>query len=449
VDDAGDVVTENASEGTDLVQSGVSFTLGANVDNLTLTGSSGINGTGNDDANTITGNSGVNTLTGGGGNDTLDGGTGADTMTGGAADDTFIVDNAGDAVTENASEGTDLVKSAVSFTLGSNIENLTLTGSGNINGTGNSLDNVLAGNAGTNTLTGGLGNDIYFVSAGDVIVENSGEGTDIAYADSTYTLSANVENLTMIDAGQHGTGNSSDNTINGNTFVNILSGAGGNDTLYGLGGNDTLDGGTGADTMGGGTGNDLYKVDDAGDVVTENSGEGTDTVQSAISYTLTDNVEHLTLTGSSNINGTGNALANSLTGNSGANVLSGGDGNDVLSGSGGNDTLDGGAGTDSMTGGSGADIFAFMTASYGTNDTVTDFSTGAGDVLDIRDILIGYSGSVTDWVRITDDSGNSKVEVDRDGTGGTYGWSQIATLTGVTGLTDEATLVSNGNLLVA
>jgi Ca2+-binding RTX toxin-like protein len=166
VDNAGDMVVEDAGAGVDLVQSSVSFALGANVENLTLTGSAAINGTGNGLNNVITGNAGANRLSGGEGNDTLnggagndsldggagddrlDGGAGVDRLVGGAGNDLYVVDSASDLIVEDAGAGVDLVQASVSFALGANIENLTLTGSGALNGTGNGLNNVILGNAG-------------------------------------------------------------------------------------------------------------------------------------------------------------------------------------------------------------------------------------------------------------------------------------------------------------
>jgi Ca2+-binding RTX toxin-like protein len=127
-----------------------------------------------------------------------------------------------------------------------------------------------------------------------------------------------------------------------------------NDSLTGGAGDDRLDGGAGADRMTGGKGNDTYVVDSAADIVDELEGQGTDTVESAINYSLGDNVENLTLTGGAK-EGTGNTLANTLIANDLGNTLSGGAGADTLMGGAGNDRLDGGTDTDSMSGGAGND----------------------------------------------------------------------------------------------
>ncbi|MFN5513829.1 MAG: ELWxxDGT repeat protein, partial [Cyanobacteriota bacterium] len=225
------------------------------------------------------------TFTGTTGKDTLNGTTGADTLIGLAGNDTYTVNNIGDVVVENPNEGTDTVKSDLTYTLPNNVEKLTLNGSTNLNGTGNALNNTLTGNSGTNTLTG-------------------------------------------------------------------------------LAGNDALDGKAGADTMIGGLGNDTYTVDNIGDVITENANEGTDTVKASINYTLGANLENLTLTGSANLNGTGNALKNKITGNTGANILNGGAGADTLAGKSGNDTF----------------IFRFGESTVTGVDRISDFAIGADKI---------------------------------------------------------------------
>jgi VCBS repeat-containing protein len=443
VDNAGDLVIEASGAGTDLVQSSITYTLTDNVENLTLTGSANIDGTGNELDNTITGNSGANTLVGGAGNDVLDGGSGADQLAGGTGDDTYVVDNVADVVIENAGEGTDLVQASVNYTLADNVENLTLAGGGSINGTGNVLDNVITGNNGNNVLSGmdgndtlvgnagndtldggtgadnmqgGTGNDTYVVdNVGDLVIETLNAGTDTVQSSIDYTLTANVENLTLTGTDNlNGTGNELNNIITGNSGDNVLngglgddslSGAGGNDHLLGDAGNDLLDGGAGADTMEGGAGNDTYVVDDAGDLVIEASGAGTDLVQSSITYTLTDNVENLTLTGTADINGTGNELDNVINGNTGNNVLDGLAGNDTINGNAGDDTLFGGAGNDTLNGGDGNDT---MHGDAG-NDVLNgglgadSMQGGTGDdtyvVDDAGDIVVENAGEGTDLVQ--------------------------------------------------
>ena len=390
VDNAGDVVTEAAAAGTDTVQSSITYTLGATLENLTLIGGAIINGTGNTLSNTIIGNSLANTLTGLGGFDTLDGGLGGDTLVGGLGNDTYIVDNGSDTVTEAVGEGTDTVQSAISYTLGANLENLTLTGVASVHATGNALVNILLGNAGNNTLSGlagadtmngGLGNDTYVVdNAGDTAGETVGGGTDIVQSSVTFTLAANVENLTLTGVGNiNGTGNALVNTINGNVGANILNG------------------GAGADTMAGSVGNDTYIVDNGGDVVTEAASAGTDLVQSSMSFTLSANVENLTLTGALAVNGTGNNLANTLLGNGNVNILSGGDGIDTINAGAGNDDLFGGTGNDDLTGGTGADRFRFDTAlSAATNvDDILDFAVVDDTIFLDRDVFTGIAANGT------------------------------------------------------
>ena len=240
--------------------------------------------------------------------------------------------------------------------------------------TGNSANNILEGRGGNDILTGwsgadtmigGAGNDSYFVeNSKDVVTENSNQGTDLVSSRLTYTLPANVENLTLTGtAAINGTGNDLNNTLTGNNAANELNGQAGNDQLNGGGGNDTLIGWSGADAMSGGPGNDGYFVENAGDVVTENLNQGTDLVNSRLTYTLPANVENLTLTGAAAVNGTGNGQANIIIGNTAANQLRGMAGNDIL---------DGGLGNNVLTGGTGNDFFRFT--SNGHVDVVADYN---------------------------------------------------------------------------
>ena len=384
VDNIGDIVVELAGEGIDEVRTSLTaYTLGANVENLTYTGSGAFIGVGNALDNVITGGTGGNQLYGGAGNDTLiggtgadylDGGTGADRMVGGAGNDIYIVDNAGDVVVELPGGGIDEVRTSLNaYTLGANLENLTFVGTGNFTGTGNALDNVITGGAGddwldggagNDTLIGGAGNDTYVVaSVGDVVVEQANGGIDTVRTSlATYTLGANVENLVYTGTGSApftGTGNDLDNVITGSsTAANRLFGGAGHDVLTGGAGADYLDGGTGADVMTGGAGNDIYIVDNTGDVVVELPNGGLDEVRStALTYTLSANIENLTFVGVGNFTGTGNADSNLIVGGAGNDTLYGGAGNDTLLGGAGNDWLDGGTGADKMIGGLGDDTY--------------------------------------------------------------------------------------------
>ncbi|MCW5751763.1 MAG: type I secretion C-terminal target domain-containing protein [Alphaproteobacteria bacterium] len=434
------------------------------------------------------------------GADTFEGSAGADTLTGGRGNDVYVVDHLGDRITERSGEGKDrVVTSLASYTLGANLEDLTFTGSGAFTGLGNSLNNaiegsytlgVLNGRAGTDTLVGGGGDDIYFVTdAGDVVVEleNGGNDTVLTTLD-TYMLDEQVEGLAFIGEGNFaGTGNGSANVISGD------------------GGNDTLDGGAGADTLRGGAGDDVYIVGDAGDVVVELENGGNDTVLTTLdTYTLGDHIEHLSFLGEGNFAGTGNGLANVIFGGEGADIIDGGNGNDrveaglgadsvfgsngadtllgqdgndtllggngrdlleggadadlleggagadTLDGGTGNDTLIGGLGPDILTGGEGADIFRYLNRGEG-GDRITDFNA-AEDILDLSALVTGAGLGGLDYQALfdagriqfaTDRAGNVVVRFDANGTA-SGGLVTIATLEGVT---DSATLGA-GNFIL-
>lgn len=226
----------------------------------TLISIENINGSGGND--TVIGDGGANWLNGQGGNDWLEGAGGADTMIGGNGNDTYVVNGATDLVTESGTvaSNADTVRSTMSWTLGANLERLTLTGSGAINGTGNALANLLIGNAannvlnggtGNDTLIGGLGNDTYVVNTTlDRIVEGGVADVDTVHSSVAWTLGAGLENLTLLGSSAiNGTGNAASNMFTGNTGANTLNGGAGNDTLDGKAGLDVLIGGAGLDTF--------------------------------------------------------------------------------------------------------------------------------------------------------------------------------------------------------
>jgi Ca2+-binding RTX toxin-like protein len=234
-----DSTIEGTNAGIDTVEASASHTLRANVENLVLTGTANLGGTGNTLNNDIIGNSGSNIL---------NGKTGADTMTGGVGDDTYYTDHLSDATIEFADEGIDIVRSTLNWTLGSDIEKLYVTGTAT-DGTGNELSNYIYGNSLNNTIDGGIGadrlygyggNDVFIAdSTGDLVYESAGAGTDEVLASVNFTLAVNVENLTLTGAaGISGSGNDAANVITGNGGNNFLYGKLGNDTLTGAGGND-------------------------------------------------------------------------------------------------------------------------------------------------------------------------------------------------------------------
>jgi Ca2+-binding RTX toxin-like protein len=352
----------------------------------TLVGNAGndrlLGGLGND---MILGGSGDDLLDGSSGNDYLDGGIGNDTVTGGPGNDTYFVDATGDVVLEilsGSAGGKDLIVTSVSRTAPANVESLQAAAGVSISLTGNALDNTLLGNdapnllaggagrdtlmgqagndtldggAGVDRLAGGLGDDLYLVdSRSDVIVELANEGADTVRASTSYTLSANIENLILEEGG--------DFTAGGNALANLLRGNSGSNVLAG---------GLGKDTLEGGLGDDVYVLSDSLDVIIDTG--GVDTIRSPLDVILPADIENVELVGFNDVSAVGNAGNNLLVGNMGSNLL------------------EGGAGIDTLTGGEGGDQFlvAYNGAGLAT-DLVTDFVSGT-DLLIVDYASLGLS----------------------------------------------------------
>ncbi|WP_392480426.1 calcium-binding protein [Nostoc sp. C110] len=325
-------------------------------------GNDNLNGTESADIS-IFGYAGNDNINGKGGDDIIDAGEGNDLVSGGNGKDTIL--GRGGKDTLYGDDGNDVIF-------------------------GEAGDDFIWGGAGTDILLGGTGNDTYLISAqtgdtADTITEYINEGTDTVLSYSSYTLGANLENLTLLYANTayYGIGNNLNNEITGNEYSNFLSGLGGNDYLQGKGGNDYIYGGDGIDNLIGGTGNDSLYGGTGGDV----------------------------LFGDEITNGSGTPGGN--------DYLSGEDGNDLLYGGGGNDTLIGGAGNDFFsgyggssgeidryTGGTGADTFSLgFNGSFSTNidylgsgyALITDFQRSEGDKIRIGGSINSYSLTKTNF----------------------------------------------------
>jgi Ca2+-binding RTX toxin-like protein len=408
--------------------------------------------TGTDLANTLDalggddqlfGQGGDDVLEGGAGNDLLDGGSGADQLRGGTGNDTYVVDNAGDVVTELDKSGNDTVNTDLaSYTLSDNLENLSYTGAAAFTGTGNALANRIVGGEGADTLSGGEGGDTLLGGAGDDLLDGGkgadrlegGEGNDTYVVDSagdivkdtggdadlvriqgdtvaTYVMTEGIENL--IHEGSKAitvTGNALNNRIEGSTLSDTLKGGAGDDVLIGNAGDDKLLGGDGDDHFLEELGNDSY-----------DGGAGVDTLYlagsaddygfslpTASGVKITGLGRTLTVTGVEQVvfaadpaairllnrDGArdllamaGSQQADVLTGDDKSNVLNGEGGDDLLSGGAGNDVLNGGAGNDTLEGGSGADV---MTGGAGNDIYFVD---------DTGDQVLELSGGGNDWIK--------------------------------------------------
>jgi serralysin len=369
---------------------------------------------GGSDRDSLDGGAGNDEINGGDSDDTLMGGLGIDTMVGGTDNDLYFVDNIGDLIVENSFEGKDQVNSSVSYSLSNALENLTLQGTVNINGTGNSLNNKIIGNSGINALCGKAGNDtligadgsdVYIIDADvdlglDIITEAAVTTGGIDTIDLRTSAIATKLDLTALLTQTIATGVQL--AAIGAQSIEYVYGGSGNDTIIGNASNNVFIGSAGSDSITGGLGNELYIIDadvDLGtDTLIELVAGGIDaldfrsTTTKAITLNLGTVANQLVATGVNLIMPSGQieyayggSLGDNLIGNSFNNYFIGGAGND---------TLKGGIGSDYLTGGIGNDTFCFQGvaltgANNGTNtvatalgrDTISDFVVGTDKIV--------------------------------------------------------------------
>ncbi|MBD9359667.1 calcium-binding protein [Methylomonas fluvii] len=397
--------TVNAGAGDDTVNGGAgNDVLNGQDGNDTVDGDGGDDtlsgGNGND---VLLGGQGIDVLNGDAGNDRLEGGDGNDTLNGGDSEDTLL-----------GGAGDDILSGGNGYdTLAGGLGNDTLYGGYHADtylfNRGDGADTIQESGTGPETgFWGGAGDklifgagiataDMSFTQVGNDLIMGLGQGDRLTFKD-WYVFDGSYGNFPyQVDSFQFADGTVMSATALLNTKGvdmagtdgndNVLSGAEtdringglGNDTVNAGAGDDYLDGGLGIDTLIGGLGNDTYVVDNAGDIVTEGAGAGTDTVISSIDYNLNNvaNVENLTLIGSTATNVTGNASNNLLKGNNIANSLAGNAGADTLDGLGGADTLTGGTGNDTYVLGRGyaADTVVENDATAGNTD-IAQFLSG-------------------------------------------------------------------------
>ncbi len=373
IEDSDHLILEYADEGEDTVVSSLhQYYLANHVESLELDGDAFV-GIGNDLDNTIIGSAGDNILAGGTGDDTIDGGEGNDVLyggeganllNGGIGNDTYNIYDDNDTIIENAGEGYDAVHALVDHTLAAHIEELHVKGEASV-GIGNELDNTIlawwiddgalvSGEGGNDNVQGGNGNDSVYGGIGNDSLGGLA-GDDLLFGEQgNDRLDGGLGNDTI-------EGGSGDDILMGREGSDYLDGGEVNDIIAGSEGNDSLDGGQGIDTLNGGLGDDVYYVDHINDLVGESSDQGIDTVYSSSNYTLSDNVEALTLLE--------HWAAIHATGNDQDNIIMGNTRNNFLAGAEGNDTLDGGMGNDTLIGSYGDDVYYVDSAL----DQVTEF----------------------------------------------------------------------------